>query len=318
MQVALGQGPFPRASTSPTNPGSTNLGPIGRESTARPTQRANAWPINAALPRLTRQALADDLRQWSAAVGVPCEPRLADRLAAVIVAIVPEADASRQALLARYSLWTVLLDDRLDEPGADPAVLRALTEHLAAVARPDPDGAGDEPLAQLLVELLGAFRRYGDTARLVEALGDAMRAGVEQASRDPGVLPALDDYLAVASRDINYRSFAHALVLLVGGSRPPAALRAIDAALEPASRAVRLANDLRTVDRDLAADRLNVLSLRHPGGGPVRVATVVRQIADEVRRHDVLLGAVPDAVVAAALRNSLHVAIGLYRSGDLR
>lgn len=343
MQAALGPGSVPRPPmrVGPTDAGVrgcslTDRGPLDRgphdrgptnqgpTAGARSGPRANAWPVNAANPRLTRQALADDLMHWSAAAGVPCEHRLAERLAAVIAAIVPDLDPARQALLARYSLWTILLDDRLDDPGADPSTLRALTGRLGGIARAAtvPD-TGDEPLAGLLVELLGAFRRFGDTARMVEALRDAMAAAIEQATRDPAVLPGLADYLAVASRDINYRSFAHALVLLVGGARPaavpPAAMAgAIDAALVPGARAVRLANDLRTVDRDLTAGRLNVLSLRHPGGGAVRVATVVRQIAEDVRHHDALLGAVPDPVVAGALRNSLHVAIGLYRSGDLR
>jgi hypothetical protein len=317
MHAALGQEPVPQVSS--------NLRPA-----AAPTARDGIWPVNDAAPRLNRQALADDLLRWSTSTGTACEPQLAGRLAAVIAAIATYArsgpmqlretgpeqalDDDRQALLARYSLWMVQLDDRLDEPGADPAALRAFTEALAAEAR---SGAGDGPLA----EILAAFRRYGDTTHLVEALCDAMDAAVEQAARDPAVLPSPDEYLAVASRDINYRSFAHALVLLVGGTRPAAVLRAVDAALEPASRAVRLANDLRTVDRDLAAGRLNVLSLRHPNGGPVRVATVVRQIADAVRHHDQLLGAKglsADPAIAAALRNSLHVAIGLYRAGDLR
>jgi hypothetical protein len=149
-----------------------------------------------------------------------------------------------------------------------------------------------------------------------------MRRQVYAGRRAP---PAAGEYLATAARDVNYASFAYAAALLAGcraeggAAESGAALPAIERALAPAGRAVRLANDLRSVRRDRIAGRFNVLALRHRDGAPVRPGTVRRAIRTAVRRHDRLLRA-PDAAAGCGplLTNALHVAVGVYRLADLR
>jgi hypothetical protein len=284
--------------------------------------------------------LGDDLWRWAGMSGVRVDRRLVERLAAVVAAVALDLERDRLALLSRYSLWTVLLDDRLDEPDADSDTLYGLLARVSAVVSGDgPVLASAEPglvragevLEDLLEDLLAKFRACAEGAatlsRLTDALCDAVRAGIEHASLGREVRlgrarpPSIADYLAMASRDVNYRSFAYGLTLLGGERLDRAVLCRIDRALVPASRAVRLANDLRTFERDRAARRFNVLMLRGDDGSAVRVGAVQRQIRDQVRRHDRLLGKIPitDAKASvAALMNSLRVAVGVYRVADLR
>jgi hypothetical protein len=120
--------------------------------------------------------------------------------------------------------------------------------------------------------------------------------------------PTLERYLALADQDVNYRGFAYALAVLAGS---PVDNAVLDAALVPACRAVRLANDVRSADRDRAAGRLNVLSLRRADGTPVTEQAVWRAVDRCVCRHDTI-------VADPTLSHSLHAAVAMYRAGDLR
>ncbi len=297
-------------------------------------------PIHRALVEDRTRWLGDELWRWVEMSGVRVDRRLVERLAAVVAAVALDLERDRLALLSRYALWTVFLDDRLDQPDADLDTLYGLRARVSAVAcgdRPAPAGTEQGPipdgdlLGDLLEDLLAEFRACADgaetLARLTDALCDAVRAGVEHAALGREVWlgrvrpPSVADYLAIASRDVNYRSFAYGLTLLCGERLDGAVLVRIDRALVPASRAVRLANDLRSVERDRAARRLNVLMLRADDGSAVRVAGVRRQIRDQVRRHDRLLRKIPvtdTKASVAALMNSLRVAVGVYRVADLR
>jgi hypothetical protein len=150
--------------------------------------------------------------------------------------------------------------------------------------------------------------------RLVAALCDAVLAAADLARRSADVRagveppPNVERYLAVAGRDVNYRAFAHALAILAGSPVDPEML---DAALVPACRAVRLANDVRSTARDRAGGRLNVLSLRGEDGTAVTEPAVWREVHRCVRRHDEILA-------EPVLSHSLHAAVAMYRTGDLR
>jgi hypothetical protein len=267
---------------------------------------------------------ASDLLAWAAAAGADVDRGLADRLATVVAAIAPDLPASALAVLARYSLWTFLLDDELDDVSAEPAVLAALAERVDRRVNGDKSVAGgalDAMLADLVEALQATSADPAVLTRFAGSLCDAVHAGIEHTVRaqqirhDRAPMPGVVEYLAVASRHINYRSFAYALMLLAIPGPAGRSLTLIDEALGAASRAVRLANDLRSVDADRAAGRLNVLLLPYHDGTPIDVAAVERRIGCDVRLHDRLLRDVPGAGV---LRRSLRVATGIYRITDLR
>lgn len=253
-------------------------------------------------------------------------PGLGRSLCLVIAAIAPALRYDRLALLARYAGWTIRLDDRLDRPDPDPADLRELRDAVAAVTaaaepgRPAPADPVVRELARLLAELAGLDRSGGAAlARLRAELRSAVASGVQHALLGQAVTtgrappPAAEAYLATAARTVNYRSFGYALLALIGGDPLGTA---VDRALWHAAEAVRLANDLRSLDRDRAEATLNVLWLRTATGDRVTGRWVRTAIDRRVRAHDWALASTDRP--GRVLTRSLHVSVGLYRLGDLR
>jgi hypothetical protein len=234
----------------------------------------------------------------------------------------------------------VRLDARLDEPGASLADVRRSAASVLATLDGNGDaldGTGDrEPeLAAILTGLRAHDPTRGQLARhptgrqlahdpaggllagFADALRDAVAAGVEHAELSRRVTdgqprPTAERYLDLASRDVNYRSVGVALLLLAGAP----GVDDFDAAIGHACRAVRLANDLRTADKDRDDGKLNVLALRTRQGSQVTPADVGRWIDHHVDAHSALLvGASGQGLreQSRALANSLRMAVGLYR-----
>lgn len=257
----------------------------------------------------------------------PRPAQLRRRICFVVAAIAPTLPPSRLSPLARYALWSFLLDDQLDASGFDPDTLARIRDAVVRVAGGGGVRTGD-PLLTGLARTLDDLSRHDPNGELVgrfgEAVRDAVAAEVEQVLLGRAVAagtrppPTPRQYLALAARTANYRSFAFVLLAVVAGSLPSSTLDRLDPALWHASRAVRLGNDLRSVARDRAQSGLNIVDLRTATGAPVTRRQVVTRIDRYVRAHDAVLAALPEAAVAAALRRSLRVTIDLFRLTELR
>ena len=227
----------------------------------------------------------------------------AGAVAVAVAAMAPWLSRDRLAVLHRYCRWTVALDAYLDGAG-----------HRAAA------GLWTE-FAGIRAELAGYDRAgllRGFEAALDGAVASALalRSLSGQVARGCAPAPSAEEYLDLASEDVNYRSVAIALLLLCGFD---GRLGTVEPALAWACRAVRLANDLATAGKDTQEGRLNVLGLRWRSGRPVVGFDLQREIERCVSVHTRLLGRVPDVVSARALANSLHMAIGLFTmSGPAR
>jgi hypothetical protein len=288
-------------------------------------------PTQRSLVRAKGKWLAADLKRWARPVDRHLSPALYENLGFTAAAVAPTVRRKQLALLVRYGAWIYLLDDRLD--GADVTVreMHKIGRSIPAVVRASRPPANGDFLECGLVEIFAGLSRYDDGAgiltRFADAVVDGVSAAVEHAERSRQVAhgeiepPSAEDYLAVASRHINYRSLALGLVLLVG-ERPSAPLLDIlDTALFSASRAVRLANDLRTAPKDAAEGSLNILCLRTRAGQPVTPERVIAQIGLETRAHQAQLQTLVRwglALTCQALDRSLRVAVGLYRIADFK
>ncbi|MEV0133092.1 terpene synthase family protein [Dactylosporangium sp. NPDC050688] len=271
----------------------------------------------------TPATIGEDLAQWAKDHGAGVDRRLAQRLADVVTRIAPDLPAAGRRLLARYSLWTFLLDDELDDVTAGPDALAELAGRLitlvrTATAASTPTRTIEAMLAEIVIEL----RSVGPPALLArfdDALCTAISTGVQHTVRAQQLrqgragAPTAVEYLTVAGHHINYCSFAYALLILTRATPTAAAAQRIDKALVAASRAIRIANDLASADRDRAEGRLNIVLL--PPADTVDIAALERQVDRYVRLHDRLLR---DTADAGVLRRSLHTAVAVYRVTDLR
>jgi hypothetical protein len=247
------------------------------------------------------------------------------RVCQVVAESAPETPPPRLAIVVRYALWSVILDDRLDGPGPDRAALSALRGALAEAVTPTRPPPADRFAGELrkIVDELAAHApqgaaRFGaavldtvDTSITHTLLGQAGAAGTAPA-------PTVEEYLAVAARTINYHSFGYALLAVAAGRLTGPELAVVEEALEPGAAAVRLANDLRSLARDRAERTLNVLELRTAAGAALTRAQVADLTDERMRRHDEVLAALGPSPAAAMLVRSLRRSVGLYRRTDLR
>lgn len=281
--------------------------------------------VRARAARLTRQALPG---RWPLAHRPGAG--LARRVGVVVAAIAPWLPHRRQGLLARYALWTLLLDDECDRPDASLAqidrLLGAVTAVVAGEETPAEETPAEFPLAAELAAIVAQLRRCDPTGagacRLGATLRQAMAAEAQHLRLAHAVAhghaapPTAEEYLAVAAHTVHYVSFAY---VLLAAARIPANRRFTEA-LWHAACAVRLSNDLRSVARDRAEGRLNVLSLSTAAGAPVSRPWVHHAIERHLRDHDRALMRLPRGLADAAptLRRCVRVSVGLYRHSDLR
>ncbi len=276
----------------------------------------------------TAERLSQDARTWASPMHAHLSSQLYDSLGLTVASTAPDLNDFRLQLLVRYGLWCYLLDDLLDNSGNVPP--HELAERVEWVLTTDRY-AKESSLEDSLAGLLEALRQHDHSGlrmpRFTAGLIDAVTAGAAHVELSQRVAagvsepPTAEDYLDLAARHINYRSFALALLVVVPERPSTAALDRCDEALEWASIAIRLANDLSTVDKDRHEGSLNILTLRRRNGAAVTIQDVEYEIDRHVRRHDAILddlAAFGLRKSASALRNSLRVAIGAYRVADLK
>jgi hypothetical protein len=287
-------------------------------------------PAERATVRAKAQRLADEARAWANPVHDRLGSRLYESLAMTVAAIAPWLAHAELSMLVRFSLWAYLLDDRLDAPAADRADARAVGRVVAKVLR---TGRASSPdfLETGLAEVYRDLRRYDPrghvTVRFAVALCDGVRAAVTHVEQSRRLAqgkcgqPAAEEYLDIAARHVHYRSFALALLAMVGDDPSHDELDFLDATLVPAAIAVRLSNDLCTFGKDQREGNLNVLGLRSWDGATMTPDHVDGEIERQVNAHLALLerASIMDLGDSrAALANSLRISVGLYRIGDLK
>lgn len=279
-------------------------------------------------PAVERAALrvAGENWEWAAVHIGSTSAGLSDNLAYAVAAIAPSLDTERLRLLHRFTLWTFLLDNLMDDPKADPNQLRAIEADVLRTLDGKP-AERDDDLTRTLNELYDVLCGYEADAvtRFIHALRDDIAATTDHAVWSRHVAsgdtrrPNLDEYLELAAGSINYRSVACALLMLLDIGVIDESIA--DPALSSAARAVRLANDLRSARRHKKERTLHVLGLRDRDGRAVTSEVVADLIDQHVLTHDELLAALagPDSVAArAVLVRGLRISVGVYRVGQLR
>jgi hypothetical protein len=266
-------------------------------------------------------------------LGVPLDvsPAFRRRLTHQIAAIAPDLPVDRLELLARHAICMIRFDDVLDRQTAGPEALQPLVDAVTAVTLGIDDGSSNPLLATLagIVGELAGYDRSGRTlGRYVNALQDWITAEVamvqvRQAVAAGGRQPTAEEYLALAARTVNYRSFAYALLVVTGGSLSAGQLACVDSPLWHAAWAVRLGNDLRGLPRDQGEPVLNVLWLRTEAGSPVTPAYLREEIRRRAKAHDDELRALSGLGAIAAttertLTRCLHQSVQLYLRTDVR
>jgi len=131
-----------------------------------------------------------------------------------------------------------------------------------------------------------------------------------------GQRPTMDEFLVPATQCVNHISCSMSLLFSLGEALPPGDVELLHPALLEAARAVRLANDLRTHDKDDAEGLLHCLSF-----GWTREQMTQEIQASLARCDDALdraIAAGGPARSAEALRRLTRIGVEIYGITDIR
>lgn len=206
-----------------------------------------------------------------------------------IAAVVAHAGAGLPlrvlTLVADAGLVLFAIDDLLDDPELAAEEGRLRVAQYAAVARGEslPEVAFD-PIARALTELRRRLAEHDRAGDLVDAWADAvgrMLAGMgAELDDDASGAAGLPRYLASGRDSIGVEMVALAAWIATDAAGTRAALPALRRAERSFSTAVRLANDLRTCERERAEGRVNAVTLVGESGRPLLCALRDRALAD--------------------------------------
>jgi hypothetical protein len=182
--------------------------------------------------------------------------------------------ASVEALIstARLSLWVFTLDDLFDEEGLPHAELIERAERYRALARSEiPCLAGDN-MATALCEVrddLASYPLFGplgvEWANALCGTIDGMvheyewRLAYRDVADAPALLPSYDEYVATGRYSIGGPPHIWAAVITSDDPSTPAHLDQLGAMEKLASTCVRLANDLRSYQKEIDEGKINTL-----------------------------------------------------------
>lgn len=329
-----------RSSTLPTASGSHPelLSPWGRVRSRFLTSLGNA----------DRMRIYDLALQTATALHAWAEPHPAIRsirippLCLSVAAAAPFCSVEALLSTARTSLWVFTLDDWFDEERAPEVELRRNGRDFWAIARGrQPVGQKHNCLAPLLTELRADLSGYPLFDVLADewtaALGgtvDAMmreyewRAAYRHPDARSTATPTYGDYLRVGRYSIGGPVHMWTAMITINDPSIPDHLDHLRAMEELASTCIRLANDLRSYDKEILEGNVNapvILSRELMADGmtaEAALASAEKRVRGEIRarlerlsqlRH----GAVTDTGQAeAAVENIARFVCDFYAHHD--
>ncbi len=171
------------------------------------------------------------------------------------------------SLVADAGLVLFAIDDLLDDSGVCVEEGSLRIEQYGAVARGElcPEVAFD-PIARAIASLRGRIAATDPEGDMVDAWADAMvrmlaGMGAELRGASDSMGTSLEGYLASARDSIGVEMIAFTAWVAMGASATRALLPSLRRAERSFSTAVRLANDLRTCERERAEGRVNAVTL---------------------------------------------------------
>lgn len=300
------------------------------------TKRERNAPISPDLPlptlqRLTltersrlpglRSDLARDAQAWFRDVRKFIPDKTFHVLGLIVGASAPDApsDALRETM--RFCVWMYLLDYYVDEmPGVDDAYLGELQRRMQmALERDAPDAYApflDRSLSMLVLD----FARRPPAGALLPRFKKqihrelaASHALYGMGIRRDGTLTS---YLEQATHCVNHISCTMALLFAIGDPLSDSDCGRLTPLFELAARSVRMANDLRTYEKDAAEGRPHILAFEWDR------ERVLREIADTLCRFEVELDAAAKAGMPTAslegIRRITRLGVEIYDITDIK
>ncbi|MGH3878024.1 MAG: terpene synthase family protein [Actinophytocola sp.] len=272
---------------------------------------------------LTSKVLAE-LRGWAAEELPGSEDQLPLLGAAFCEAIVgPWATAEQLRLPARMVIWTYAFDDYIEREVTELADLDAFLDRCRAVVHTGRRDDGDPLLASLSgwQQALSELPGYPALASLWEEKVDRVLRGhrydwVVGAERERGNPPdaGVEEYLDHAD-SITLWMVHLPRWIAYGGDEVPKRLDVLAPALDDSSVAVRLANDLATIERERSEPGQNNVLMYGVSEDWVRTELANRIAAVEQRLAPLVA---ENFLPAVGLIRLTEWSVGIYVGNDMR
>lgn len=261
-------------------------------------------------------AATEWLRAWAAPFGV-FDPRRFAPTALTMVAAAPWLPEADLWVMSAIPAWIFTIDACLDEGVFRPEERRTRAAHYVAIAAAAP-GLGPEPRDPYAAALADLQRRLAER-RLGEPLRPywahacrRMLAGMiaECEAGDRGEMPDWNTYLRRGLHSIGVPMYLAGAYVLTDDPGLPGGLSALLPMVAESGRAVRLANDLRTADKERAEGNCNALFFAGEEEVRSRCLAAVERMLAAGRRVG------PDSPAAVLTERVTRFAVDFYAEHD--
>ncbi|MBX7234250.1 MAG: terpene synthase family protein [Caldilineales bacterium] len=183
-----------------------------------------------------------------------------------MAASAPFALPQTLSLTLQVGLWIAALDDLLDEGQADAA---AIAGRLRSYEDPAASLGDGDDLAAMLHETYLELSRQPLFPSLAapwrQALRDHLHGHLQEHGwrsdyrQNPASLPSYADYLAVGCHTIGFPLIPWTFLIAFSDPTAPAHLAGLEEMAVTAGVCLRLANDIRSYERELAEGKINAI-----------------------------------------------------------
>ncbi len=220
------------------------------------------------------KTLTGVLEEWSR--GYPCmRPARASSMALLTAITSPRLTVSDSLAGMKIALWVFGVDDLADERRVSLTDLLKMAERAYLSAKNGTNGhdKNDELLTMLLeirndlsrFRLFEPLREYWafSVRRLIEAMAQEYRYALSFNAEGAQTLPTLDEYLIEGLYSLGAPLWATSIWITQDDPSVLEQIELIDSATRHASRAIRLYNDFRTLDKELAEGNVNSIIIAY-------------------------------------------------------
>jgi hypothetical protein len=238
---------------------------------------------------------AQTLHRWAARYPLIRRVRVWP-LALSVSAAAPFASVEALISTARLSLWVFTLDDLFDEERVPRAELMRRADRYRAIVMDQMAAPPNDSLAAALCEIRDDLAKYPLFETLGPVWAEALCGTIDGMAREyqwrtmyrkdgAATLPSYEEYLETGLYSIGGPPHVWAAVITAGDMTTPTHLEHLRKMEQAASTCIRLANDLRSYQKEIAEGKINALVLlsRHFHHGGPRMEDAYAQAESRVR-----------------------------------
>jgi hypothetical protein len=230
-------------------------------------------------PRLEAKAqrVADELCVWASSYP-SIRPVRSLPLALSVTAACPDESEDALCAVARVSLWVFALDDLFDEGNLSLGELLVRAARYRAIAYGDVDRNTADPLADALADVtygLGGFSLFAALhdewssalCRTIDAMLREEHWRIRYRERGARALPSFRNYVENGLNSIGGPPHVWSAIVATGDWSSRQHLEYLRQMERSASICVRLANDLRSYEKEIAEQKFNSIVIISQGMG---------------------------------------------------